>query len=371
MSGPSRVLMVLHRAARAGTERHVLWLAAGLRGRGWKAEIAVSHGGALLRAFVDQGLPVHLVPRRGGADLSYVMRLARLARNLRIDVLHAHSGRVAALCGRIAGVAIVIETRHGLGAAGSADSSRSMRREAWVSRLAHKTVTVTAGDRLRLIAAGLPAGRVVCIPNGIPSRPEDRNGERGPRAGLEGRISLGFLGRLTPEKNPEFLIDLADRLEERIAGRWELAIAGEGPLRGALERGLGAHTARGAVMWMGETDGPRPLLSRVDMLLVPSVREGQPLAVLEAMQAGVVVIARQIPNLEETLGGMPAAGILLPGDPAAWAEAIAAQARRPADLAAYAREGAARVASRHSLARMIEAVDSLYRESFAARRSDC
>jgi glycosyltransferase involved in cell wall biosynthesis len=366
MMGPSRLLLVLDRAARAGTERHVLMLAEGLVARGWEVSLAITGGGPLLPLFAKAGVAAHRVARVCRPDPLYAIRLATLAREVRAQVLHAHSGRLAALAGRLGRIASVIETRHGLGSVGDPPVRRRLRREARMCRLAHRTVTVSESDRLLLIEAGLPARRVTCIPNGVPA-PDGKWDLASRSSSVPGVIRLGFLGRLSPEKNPLFLLELARRLDERAPGRWELSIAGDGPQRAELESGLAGLGGRTPVIWLGETDGPDPLLREVDLLLVPSHREGQPLAVLEAMARGIPVIARDVAVLRELIGGSSPAGILLGDDPDEWARAIMGLADDPAGYRACALEGFARASSRHSVDRMVDSYASLYRESLAER----
>ncbi len=239
----------------------------------------------------------------------------------------------------------MIETRHGLGRIGDPPTRRRLRREARICRLAHRTVTVSESDRRLLVEAGLPERRVVCIPNGVPE-PEGKWDLASRSSGAPGTIRLGFLGRLSPEKNPRFLIELARRLDERAPDRWQLWIAGDGPQRSEIESGLAGLGGRKPVVWLGETEGPDPLLREVDLLLVPSRREGQPLAVLEAMARGIPVIARDVPGLREVIGGCPPAGILPGDDPAEWARAILGLADDPEGYRACALEGIARASSR-------------------------
>lgn len=351
-----RVLMVMHRGARAGTEFHVFWLARSLMWRGWKVDLAVSQGGPLLDEFRDLGVGVHLVPRLGRIDPAYVVRLARLARRSGAHVLHAHSGRLPVLAGRLAKVPRTIETRHGLGWNEDELTARRLRAEARRCRAADRTITVSRVDRERLIAGGLAPQRVYYIPNGIP-KPEEVS-VRGPID----RIRVGFLGRLAAQKDPLFLAAIAQDLDRRCPGAWTMTIAGDGPLRGALEHALRSHPVR----FLGETPGSSTLFREIDLLCVPSAWEGQPIGVLEAMAAGVPVLARNIPTLAELVGGDPPAGILLPPAPAAWAEAIVSLSGDAGRRKAVLEQARQRVQANHGLEGVAARVDALYRQAMAA-----
>ena len=133
-------------------------------------------------------------------------------------------------------------------------------------------------------------------------------------------------------------------------------------MRERLRRGLqypGVH-------WLGETTGPEPLLGRIDMLCMPSSWEGQPLAALEAMAAGVLVVASDIPSLAELLGGAPAAGLTLATDPALWAAQIAALAADTAGQDSRRAEALRRVREEHRLDQMLDRIESAYGDALAA-----
>jgi glycosyltransferase involved in cell wall biosynthesis len=295
-------------------------------------------------------------------DVAYVARMVRLARRWRPGVLHAHSGRVAALAGRIAGIPAIVETRHGLGPGAEPPDKRLLRRQARICRLAHRTIAVSRTDRARLMSAGLSPRRIVHIPNGIAQDPDAAR--EGSRAARDCAVRLGYVGRLSPEKNPLFLAGIAAELDREIPGRWTLAIAGEGPLRASLASSMSPWPE--AVRMLGEVAETRSLLRDLDILLVPSVREGQPLSVLEAMQAGVVPLVSDLPALRELLGGEPPAGRLLPARASAWAQAIRFLLEHPQQRDVLAAEARLRVARDHDLETMVERVEQVYRDCLCA-----
>jgi len=148
---------------------------------------------------------------------------------------------------------------------------------------------------------GIQRDLIRCIPNGVDSdiyKPDSKKAEIRARFGLpeEDKIILS-LGRLTPQKRPELLIDLYSHIEKR-SGNVTLAIAGTGEL---LESVKGRARSRGLerVFFLGyipEADKPG-LYACADYYIMTSQYEGQPLSLLEAMASGLPCIVSDIPNL--------------------------------------------------------------------------
>ncbi|HEX4494182.1 MAG TPA: glycosyltransferase family 4 protein [Thermoanaerobaculia bacterium] len=163
------------------------------------------------------------------------------------------------------------------------------------------------------------AGTVEVIPNvtgGLSLPPADR---RADEAGY-----LLFVGRLRIRKGVEVLLKALRELRETAPGA-TLKIAGDGEHRGALKRkaielGLGA-----AVSFLGTCDAARVrgLLAGAAALVVPSIYEGMPLVVLEAMEGGVPVVASAVSGIPEVVVGGETGWLVPPEDPAALARALA------------------------------------------------
>jgi len=189
-----------------------------------------------------------------------------------------------------------------------------------------------AGTRLCAVSAALAAriaarhrwlrpARQAVLPNELPAAPVERPG-RGP-----GALACACVGTFDPEKNQALAIRAMQGVGGEVA---HLELYGTGrdePALRALAAELGVSER---VHFAGWVTPPARLWAAIDLLLFPSVREGCPNAVLEALAAGVPVLAADIPELREML---PAA-TLLPLESGAWTRAIAELARDRARLQA-------------------------------------
>jgi glycosyltransferase involved in cell wall biosynthesis len=148
-------------------------------------------------------------------------------------------------------------------------------------------VIVLTGQDLNFVQQVSPQTPCVLIPNGVALSPSwVREGDSLPR--------IGFMGRLTTEKGLPVLLKAAAG-----APHWQWLIAGDGPLRDLVSR-----TAQNLeqVSWMGWVEDAKTFLSQIDLLVQPSVKEGLPYSVLDAMACGIPVIATPVGGMGELLG---------------------------------------------------------------------
>src|SRR5262249_32811055 len=170
----------------------------------------------------------------------------------------------------------------------------------WTSRLVAGEVCVSRGVlAFSRDVGGLDPARLTVIPNGIDPAPIDA-AEPVPRAAIgipdDAHLAL-FVGRLDPQKG---LTDLLDPAERVIAHRPGWHLAGDGPERARL---LGAIESRaplrGRVHWLGRRDDVPGLLKSADLLVLASLWEGMPNAILEAMAARRAVVATAVEGTED------------------------------------------------------------------------
>jgi glycosyltransferase involved in cell wall biosynthesis len=198
----------------------------------------------------------------------------------------------------------------------------------WLLQRADAFVTLTEAIEAELVEFGLGVIPFHRIPNGVdltvfdPAPGDERRALRAHLGLPENRILCAFVGRLTPQKDPDLL------LEAWAMGRWpsaHLVLVGDGPLRSRLEASVTSGPHKGQVTFAGATADIAPYLRAADLLVLPSQAEGMSNVILEAMACGLPVVATDLPGNREVLGVDGRAGLLVPpANPSALAEALGA-----------------------------------------------
>jgi len=353
-----------------GGEQQMAYLCEGLRARGHGVTIVAQKHGEAARRLTEAGFDVIARRMRGEADLLAIRALASLMRTRRPDVVHLHTshahalGRVAA---RFGGRPPVIVSRR-------VDFSiyrRSFFRLNGVKyrKGVDRIVAVSHAVERVLVADGLDPARLCVVHDGIdPARVRSA-----PPVDVRARVGLGArariilaVGALVGHKGHRHLVDAIPALVAS-APEAHVVIAGEGELRRDLELQairLGVPTRLLMPGYIEQVGGWFPA---ADVFVMPSVEEGLGSSVLDAMAAGIPIVAT-------TAGGIPEAirhgvdGLLVPpGDPAALARAIAELLRdryKAFDLAESAKK---RVEAEFSVAKMVEGTLNVYRQVIEAR----
>ncbi len=193
-------------------------------------------------------------------------------------------------------------------------------------------VAVSAGVKQGLIEFyGTPADRVVVLPNFLDLAEVDRRAaEPGPALPPD-RFHVVTVGRLQPQKGHVHLLDAFPRLIARpLPRRPHLHLLGQGPLRNDLEQNVLALRLTEHVTFAGFVANPLAYLRRCDLFCLPSLYEGMPVALLEAMACEVPVVATDCPSGPREVLADGKFGRLVPvGDPAALADAIESIAMTP------------------------------------------
>jgi glycosyltransferase involved in cell wall biosynthesis len=356
-----------------GAERVAVELACGLDRSRFEPHVLVTRGDGPLRDLLERaGVGVTMLERDAALDLR-AWRAAHRHLAANADLLHAHkfgSNAWGAMLARTARVPLVVHEHN------FSERPSRMRRvidRRWIGRTARRVLCVSDSVADVERANGIPPRLIDVVPNGVrldAAWPRDAARAELGMAGFGRSFTIGIVGRLRPEKAHEVLLAAVAQLAR--SGRdVRVCIVGDGPQRAELQLLAARLGIDSRVVWAGERRDAATLASAFDVGVICSHWEGLPLAALEAMAAGVPLVASAVGGLPTLLEG--GAGLLVPpADPQALAAALAALNDDRQRAARIALVGGARIEDRYSFDAMVRRVETIYTDvlqSSAGRRS--
>jgi glycosyltransferase involved in cell wall biosynthesis len=306
------------------------------------------------------GLPAVRIPCRGRFDLATIGALRSALAKQPNALLHVHDYKSAlnAWIARGRGRMPIVATGHGQFSS-TARLHLYHRLELSLMRRFERVCMVSAEMRPLLATAGVRDNAIRLIENGIDTDRFSPGVVAFPRAEFgiaDNAVVFGSAMRLTAQKNVPGLIDAFAQLAREVAEA-VLVIAGEGELRDAANARAAALGIADRVRLIGAREEMPRFYAMLDVFVLPSLYEGLPLALLEAMSMARRVVATRTGQVADVLDGLPAE-LVAAGDPVALAEAMRSAMSNPVDTARL-RE---RVVQRYSLARMADAYAGVYRD---------
>jgi glycosyltransferase involved in cell wall biosynthesis len=356
----------------AGTERHMLELARGLRDLGARPLIACPDASPLAARAAAADLPLLPIPKQGQfLDTAAVRALRRALRAGDVDLVHAHNGRTAlaaALAVRLAGRGRCVTTQHFL------EPSRTTRKgpkslvsrfaHDWVNHHTHGHIAISNAVRDRMIARGEVApDAVTVIPNGITPpdlslltpAPDVRE-----RLGVAPDDVLIFCAsRLEPEKDVTTLIQAMPRLP--VSPAVKLVVAGDGSQEAALRAKVNDWHLNDCVSLLGFRADVMSLAADADIFVLRSKMEGFGLVLLEAMSLAKPVVATAAGGPLEIVDHGATGLLVPPSDPGALAAALRNLILDPGTRTAMGQHGLRRFRDHFTADRMAAETLSLYR----------
>lgn len=365
---PWHVAHVIGTLGIGGAERQLVnYLLAADRAEFRHTAVCLTSEGPLAAAVREAGVPVVVLPvrlRTLGRDLP---RLAAWLRRNDAAVVHAHM-HYAALWGRLAalaaGVPVRVVTEHGRELW---KNRLQVALDRWLTRHTCRHIAVSEdGLRLRIAREKVAPARIVLIPNGvaIPELADCEGRRRRVRAELglaAGQPVVGTVGRVVAVKGYAHLLAALTALRSRFPMvKWLLV--GDGPELPGLLQEAERGGIREALLTPGFRSDVTDLLSAMDVFVMSSIREGLPVALLEAMAAARPVVVTAV-------GGMPDAvvhganGLLVPpADPAALAEAIGSLLADETTASRLAAAARATAKERYSITSVARRIEDVYRQ---------
>lgn len=368
-----KLLHVVGDSRFGGAARIILRLGQEARAEGWQVDVLTTDP-VFQQAARQYGLglvKVDVIRRdiRPLWDLAGLYRLRDLLRREPYEIVHTHTskaGFVGRLAARLAGVPVIVHTAHGF--AFHERSSVSARLfysalERIASRWCDQIVSVSEFHRSWALELGIcKPFKIVAIPNGIADvrSPKIAPAELRRRLGVrEGNLFILSMARLAADKGLEYLVEAATILK-RTERRFQVVIAGDGPARGRLHglaRDLGIADR---VIFLGFREDVDDLLAACDLVVLPSLREGLSIALLEAMAAGKPIIATSIGSHLELASQADMARLVPPADANAICAAVLRVARDPALMARLGTSARTLFERRYTEDRMLNSYRQLY-----------
>jgi glycosyltransferase involved in cell wall biosynthesis len=356
-----RVLQAIPTWGMGGAERVVLLLTQSLARDGVPVALAAAPG------FLDAEVPAEVaryrVPdheRSAVGTARTTIRTTRVMRDFEPTLVHAHGARAPAIV--LAARRLVPRGRRApVLATFQAVAPRDLPMAARILARADHVVCVSKALRDRVIRAGVQPGKTSVIYNSAsPSKPVSAPSARV----LERELSLDdapvvcLVGRLVEQKRPERFVDMAAEIAAH-DDTVRFLVVGDGPLRQATEARARQRGVQRVIHFAGECDDARPLIARAQAMIFTSTWEGLSVAALEALDAGVPVVATDTDGMRELLSS--GAGVVVRDpSPAALAREVLDLLHDPQRHERMARCGRELTATRFAPEAMIGAYRALY-----------
>lgn len=369
-------IKILHviRPAAGGMKNHLINLLRHTDKNKFSVSVACPPSTALWDELYQMGISLIPIPLVGeiapSKDYATIRTLVKYLHQSRTTIIHAHSSK-AALVGRIAGIIartpVIVFTAH-----------NSIFYEEWprwkkkvyatveklLARFTDRIITVSDALKQELIEKEeISLRQLTTIYNGIEiekfnkecDKEEIRKNLRLPPSG----VVIGTIARLAPQKGVTYLLKAASLLKEYSI---TLLIVGDGPLRQQLEKealdlGLGNR-----VIFAGMREDIAEIFAVLDIFVLPSITEGLPLTILEAMAAAKPVVATRVGGVPEAILEGKTGLVVPPKDPEALAVALAGLLGEKERLVRMGKNGLIHVNDKFTVTLMVEKTLDLYNQ---------
>lgn len=290
----------------------------------WKGEWA--------KELEDKGVRVIALNKKGKFDLSVIFKIKNIIKQNKIDIVNTHLwaadvlGRIAAI---LAGVPVIISTVQNV------DIWKKWWQKIIDRMLLNKTdkfITVSDAVKVFLEKEGIKSGKIEVIPNAIEIdkfglQSSDVSSQLSAISSLkeffgivDGETVFAVIGRLVKQKGHKYLLEALHNLNGNY--NFKLLIVGDGPLRESLQQSVVSYQLQDRVLFTGYRSDIPKILEISDCLVLPSLYEGLPVCVLEAMAAAKPVIATDVGGTKTIVKNNETGFLVQPKDSTALTQAI-------------------------------------------------
>lgn len=312
------VCHIVRYAKIAGTEMHVYLLTKNLNRSAVNSHVLVLERGDLVGKLKDAGIEVTVIP--SSKSVLHYLRVMLFFVRRKFDLVHCHSGGYVCLIAKAAGVKRIVYTKHGIGATKEELVSRPFcrkLRDVLIDTCVVKYVALTKYDKYVMNQVlHIRRNKIGVIHNGI-----DASVEFSGKLRRQGRPVIGFVGRLEKQKGIAYLIEAVPDILQRYSGL-KVLIAGSGSEEISLKELASDRGVRKNIEFLGFVKQPLEVISQLDIFVLPSVWEGFPYVLLEAMLLRRPIVATNIFGINEIIENERSGILVKERDPKSIANAI-------------------------------------------------
>ncbi|MFL5489463.1 MAG: glycosyltransferase family 4 protein [Gemmatimonadaceae bacterium] len=372
---PLRIAMMLESDGPGGAEMMILRLSQQLRDRGHTViPVGPADGcGWLADLFRAEGFAPQVFRMRHAMDPKCVVGLVQLFREHGIDAVHSHEFTMAvygAAATRVLGLPHVITMHGGVNPCGTRRRRVALR---WAMRSADRTVMVARATQRQFASRlGIDEARLTVVPNGVPIRSGDADRVRDEFHIQPDDCVLLAVGNLERHKGHRVLLDALSRLSrnrERL--KWKLIIAGGrgGDQQEALQEFIEEQDWEDCVHIVANRDDIPDLLALADIFVMPSLWEGLPMALLEAMIAKKAIVASATAGIPEAIKHGKEGLLVTPGEIDALAGALRDLILDPVRRQTLGEAAGLRAEQEFTVNVMTDRYESMYAHAAVARQN--
>ncbi len=364
-----KILCTLNQARVAGTEKHLLIILKNLNRDLFEPAVLCFSDGPLIELLREQGIKAWALQRERFLDYSTAKKTYRLIKENKFDLLHSHCGQFACIIAKLAGVPYLIETRHGLylnfDQLDKVNFLRSLINKN-KAKFVDMTITVNKIDKKILSEKfGAPENKIREVANGLDLE-EIKSLKIAAQIKDELQIApgcniVGTVARFTEQKGLKYFVEAAKLIKEQIPN-CKFIIVGDGELKNSLikfAQNIGIYQE---IIFTGYRVDAVSILSIFDIFVLPSLWEGMPYTILEAMALKKPVVATNVFGNSEIVLNGKTGNLVSPRDSLAISKAVIALLKNKEKAKKMGENGFHRIKTDFSGKKMTEKIEHIYLE---------
>lgn len=365
-----KTLYTLNYARVAGTEKHVLYLLKHLNRDIFEPHVVCFSEGPLIDLLKSKNIKSYAIVRKHFLDVSAALKLFQYLKKNKFDIVHSHCGQFACVLAKLAGIKTVIETRHGLYLYFDQVDRISLFKH-YITRLkatlVDLTLTVSMEDETLLTGIfKIKKNKVKYIRNGIAINEIIKNNTKLEQITDELEIQkgckiVGTVSRFSDEKGIIYFIKSIKKIKKLYTNS-HFVIVGDGPLKEELYKEVQKENIGNFITFTGYRHDALAIMSIFNVFVLPSLCEGMPYTLLEAMALKIPIVASNIFGNKELVINNDSGFLIEPKDIDAIAKSVFTLIKNPQKAKKMGEAGFKRVEQNFTAEKMTKEIEQTYLE---------